>query len=200
MKWQAPGEDFDANPPPPSFEDAEVSRIYVDAGKSEYLDADAKITAKIEDLLATQEGIASGNDVEALFAASDAVAGANCHKTALYLTGKYTREQLFEPYNDDPKTAGHEFIEQNSALYGDPEALQAALRNREFPFRVSFFKPKDGKEFAYHSITVLGLSNKGTLVAFEKKGPYADTPFRYVNALNVIMSYLAENYVVGLEK
>jgi hypothetical protein len=175
-----------------------LTRLYVDSKKKEHVEVKGETAEKIQELLQSQEDIAS-DDIEALLTASDTIAGANCHKTALFLSGDYSKEQLFAPDNDQPETAGHQDIESNSILYPDIEEFQEALAKRTFPYRVSFFKPKDGKPFAYHSITVLGVTNKDVVVAFEKAGPYADTPFRYVNGMDTIMVYLSDGYTPALE-
>lgn len=176
-------------------------KVFVDAGKREYIVIDPHMAHKIEELLHHQAAVISGDDVEQLFAASDHIAGGNCHKTSLYLTDKYTEEQLFAPDNDHPTTAGHEYVEEHSKVFADTEAFERALIEREFPFRISFFKQqKDGTYFAYHSITVLGISNKERLVGFEKEGPYADTPFRYIEVNSTIGQFLAAGYVAGLEE
>jgi hypothetical protein len=176
-----------------------LRRLYVNSNKSEYLEVDSEIGSKIDELLRSQEDVIAGENIEALFSASDKIAGANCHKTALFLTGRYSKEELFAPHNDNPQTAGHDYVEAHSTLYPELEGFQAALASRKFPFRISFFKPKDGKNFAYHSITVLGLTNKNTIVGFEKEGPYADTPFKYINANDTITAYLMRGYTAGLE-
>lgn len=181
-------------------EKLQFKRLFVDADRTEYVDVDPVIGAKAEELLESQEDVVSNDDIAALLETSHEIAGANCHKTALYLTGKYSKEQLFSPDNDNPVTAGHEYIEEHSNVYVDFEKFQSALKDKEFPIRVSFFKDRDGKPFAYHSITILGVTNKGTLVAFEKEGPYADTPFRYRNAMKAIAGHVATGYTAALEK
>lgn len=181
-----------------SREKAPGTRLFVDSRGKESISVDAVTAAKVTELLESQEQVA-GDDIEALLSASDEIAGANCHKTALYLTGRYTKEQLFAPDNDQPETAGHQDIEASSVLYPDLEEFQKALAEREFPYRISFFQDKDGKPFAYHSITMLGVTAKGVVVAFEKAGPYADTPFRYVNGLDFLKLYLINGYTPALE-
>jgi hypothetical protein len=184
-----------------SPEKLKLKRLFVDADRTEYVDVDPIIGAKAEELLESQEDVVSNDDIAALLETSHEIAGANCHKTALYLTGKYSKEQLFSPDNDNPVTAGHEYIEENSNLFSDFESFAAALQaKKEFPIRISFFKDKDGKPFAFHSITILGKSNKGTLVAFEKGGPYADTPFRYRDATKAILRHQELKYTPALEK
>lgn len=183
----------------PGNEITELKRLFVNPDKTEYAEVGPDISRKITDLLKSQEDILS-HDLEALLGAADKIQGANCHKTALFLTGKYSQEQLFAHDNDDPETAGHEFIEAHSTLYKDPGELQRMLKSRKFPFRISFFKPKDGKDFAYHSLTVLGLTNAGRLVGFEKGGPYSDNVFKYIDAMREVSSYLMHGYAMGLEK
>lgn len=181
-----------------------LKRLFVDADRTEYVDVDPVIGAKVEELLESQEDVVRNDDIAALLETSHEIAGANCHKTALYLTGKYSKEQLFSPDNDNPVTAGHEYVEEHSNLYPNLDAFSAELRavveQGKFPIRVSFFKEKDGKPFAFHSITILAKSNKGTLVAFEKGGPYADTPFRYRNATRAIVRHRDLGYTLALEK
>jgi hypothetical protein len=183
-----------------SPENIDTTRLYVDAKKSEYINVDTALAAKVNDLLDSQTAVVSGDDVEDLLSTSDKIAGANCHKTSLYLTGIISKEELFAPGNDDPVTAGHEHVESHSTLYPRSETLEVSLGRKKFPFRVSFFKKRNGKDFAYHSITVLGLTNKGRVVAFEKEGPYADTPFRYVDGIRAIAGHITTGYTPGLEK
>jgi hypothetical protein len=178
-------------------ENPETVRLYVDAAKSEYIDIGVELARKIEDLLESQSDVVSGENIEALLSTGDRIAGANCHKTSLYLTDAISREELFAPDNHDPATAGHEYIEAHTKLYPQSDALQEVLRQKKFPFRVSFFKKRNGKDFAYHSITLLKVSNKGRVVAFEKEGPYADTPFRYVDGIKSIAGHIATGYTPG---
>lgn len=181
-----------------SKENTERERLSIDEKGEEFLDLDIATAQKISYLLESQKDVLS-DDVEELLMAGDKIQGANCHKTALFMTGKISRERLFELNNDDPVTAGHAYVEGHSNLYPDIDRFNAALSQKTFPFRVSFFKSKEGKDFAYHSITVLGMSNKKTLVGFEKEGPYADNPFRYINATEVITAHILHKYIPGLE-
>jgi hypothetical protein len=172
-------------------ESADMMRLYV-----EYVDLPSEVGKKIEELIRDQKGVLPGNDIEAMFSASDKIAGANCHKTSLYLTGHLSRDQLFSPDNTDPKTAGHAYVQERSNLYPAFTGFAIALKKRPFPFRVSFFK----QNFPQHSITVLGVSSKGNLIGFEKEDAYADTPFRYINVTKSIGGHLGLGYVPGLEK
>ena len=174
-------------------------RLYVDSRNSEYVDVGPEEARKIRDLLESQEHVAS-DDVLTMFASSDKIQGANCHKTALYLTGRFTKEQLFAHDNDDPQTAGHEYVEEHSNLFPNLESARSALGRAKFPFRLSFFKEKNGQPFAYHSITILGTSNCDTLVGFEKEGPYADNPFKYIDVVRTMSNYLSRGYSLGIEK
>ena len=140
------------------------------------------------------------DDIRKVLLAGDKIGGANCHKTALFLAGRYSQEQLFSPDNDNPETAGHADIEANSIIYTDPTVFPASLGEKRFPYRVSFFKLRGDKYFAYHSMMVLGVTNKGNVVGFEKAGPYADNPFRYINVAKEITDYLLNGYIAGLEK
>lgn len=175
-----------------------LERLSVNERGDEFVEVEKPIADKIRKLLESQHALAS-HDVEAFFAAADNIQGANCHKTALYLTGEYTESQLFAEDNDNPETAGHFFVEAHTEVFDSLEEAQTQLQNLHFPFRVSFFKPKDGIDFAYHSITLLGNSNKDRLIGFEKEGPYADNRFRYINALSTIVRYASEGYRIGLE-
>lgn len=183
-----------------SLENTEGTRLFVNENKDEYLSVNSKLARKINKLLESQLQVQDVQDVAKLFDASDKIAGANCHKTALFLTGKISEEELFSPDNHDPETAGHSYIETHSQIVPDTKDLQEIMLEKELPFRISFFKKKEGKNFAYHSITILGTTSKGTVVAFEKEGPYADTPFKYVDATNVIAQYLMRGFTAGLEK
>lgn len=183
---------------PLRYELALTTQLFVDAKKTEYVRLPQQTADKIEYLLKEQEGVFSG-DVYHIFAAGDKIQGANCHKTALFLTGKYSEVDLLAYDNDDPKTAGHEYVERNSMLLRDPNIIASVLEEVEVPFRISFFKEKDGKDFAFHSITVIGMSNKDRLIGFEKEGPYPETPFRYINVMSVISKYLMGGYVIGVE-
>lgn len=174
-------------------------KLYVDRKRTEYVAVDPAIAVKIDDLLESQEDMAS-DDIKKMLTTADKIQGANCHKTALFLTGKYSRKQLFSPDNDKPETAGHIDIEADSTIYEDPEAFQTAIRGKQFPFRVSFFKLRNEKMFAYHSIVLLGVTNKGTLVGFEKEAAHADYHFRYIRAMDSIAGYLMNGYSAGLEK
>lgn len=177
-------------PPPP------VERLFVNEARDEYIDVDRATAQKVEFLL--EHNLTGVDDLEALFAQGDKIQGANCHKTALYLTGEYSEEQLLASDNDSPETAGHSYIEGHSNIFSDTKQFEDALRRHAFPFRISFFKDKDGKPFAYHSITVVGVSSKGRLVAFEKEGPYADNPFRYTDASSTLSAYLLRGHSVGI--
>ncbi len=183
----------------PTAEKLQKIKLYVNQSRDQYVNSDAETAEKIDDLLHSQKDINS-DDTHTLLEASDKIQGANCHKTALYLTDKITREDLFEPNNTDPQYAGHEQVEANTELFSSYEEFKNALMRKSFPVRISFFKPKDGKEnYAHHSITILGFSNKKTLIGFEKAGPYSDTPFRYINALKAIHSKKVLGYTPGIE-
>lgn len=174
-------------------------RLYLTEDQAEYVDAPLYVADKIETLLDSQKNIVAGDDIEQLLLESHQVAGANCHKTALFLTGENTAEQLWAPDNDNPQTAGHEYVERHSKLFPDSDALSRGLTKQTFPYRISFFKRKKNGFFADHSITLIGISNKGTLIGFEKMGPYADTPFKYINAMKSITAYLSNSYIAGLQ-
>jgi hypothetical protein len=175
-----------------------LERLPINERGDEFIEVEKPLANKINKLLESQQALAS-HDVEAFFEAADNIQGANCHKTALYLTGEYTESQLFAKDNDNPETAGHFFVEAHTEVFDSLEEAQTHLQNLHFPFRISFFKPKDGIDFAYHSITLLGTSNKDRLIGFEKEGPYADNRFRYINALSTIVRYAGEGYRIGLE-
>jgi len=182
-----------------SAEDIDFEDLYVDSKHSEYVVVNTETKAQILELLDSQKDVIKNDDIEALFLASEKVAGANCHKTSLFLTNKYSKEQLFSPDNDHPSTAGHEYVESHSKLYPTFSDLSSLVASKIPPFRISFFKDENGKPLADHSITILGNSNKGTLIGFEKKGPYADTLFKYIDATKVIKRYLARGYILGVE-
>lgn len=183
------------------MEEAAGEKLYVNEKGDEYVEVAPETGEKIRMLLESQKDIGAHHDLHALFASADQIAGANCHKTALFLTGRYTKDQLFSPDNDRPETAGHADIEAGSVLYKNLNKFHNALAEKEFPYRVSFFKRNERGEFEpRQSVTVLGLSNKGRVVGFEKGGPYGDTVFRYVNALHSISFHLKRGYAAALEK
>lgn len=175
----------------------DVMGLFVNENKTESVTVNKAIGEKINELLQRQEKVAS-HDIEILLGGAEDIQGANCHKTALYLMGDISLDDLLHPDNTDPETAGHETVENNSTIYEDHEKLN--LNKKSFPFRVSFFKKKEGKYFAFHSITVLGITNKDRLLGFEKEGPYSDNPFRFIDVKNTLVAYLTKGYVVGLEK
>jgi len=183
----------------PRGESLKKERVYVSENKEQYIDIEPETAGKVETLLKSQEDVRS-HDIEAVFKTSDKIQGANCHKTALYLTDQASLDDLFEPNNTDPQYAGHEQVEANTKLFTSYDDFKNALMREKFPIRISFFKPKDGKEnYAHHSITILGFSNKKTLVGFEKAGPYPETPFRFVNALKLISKQKRFGYTPGIE-
>lgn len=189
LESHEPSARTEAQPPP-------AERLFVNEARSEYVDVDPATAEKVEHLL--EHNLTDIDDLEAMFAQGDKIQGANCHKTALYLTGDYSEAQLLASDNDSPETAGHSYIEEHSHIFSDTKQFEDALRRHAFPFRISFFKDKDGKPFAYHSITVIGVSSKGRLVAFEKEGPYADNPFRYTDASSTLSAYLLRGHSVGI--
>ena len=112
-------------------------RRFVNRARDEYVDMDPVIARKVDYLLRQNIDVRSSS-VEHIFALGDKIQGANCHKTAPFLTGEFSESQLFAPDNDNPETAGQSYIEQHSHIFADSEDIEEALTKHTFPFRVSF--------------------------------------------------------------
>lgn len=179
---------------------------------SEYIDIEKSFLAKMQDLLAHNPD--HTDDVHDFFNDAESVAGANCHKTALYLTGKMSREDLFAHTNHDVETAGHVYVaaEQNTTIIPrisnlqDRDATERYVKNiflefskKELPFRVTFFTKERNGFFPQHSVTVFAVSNKGNWYGFEKEDAYSDKPFQDIDMGKILLKQIVNGLYVGIE-
>ncbi len=183
-----------------------IKRIYITPDKAEWIDLQSSIYEKISYLLKKQPNEEDKhNDIVNYFNSADAIQGANCHKTALFLTGKIDDKQLFHPDNTDIKKAGHYFVSslENTTLHPEInsfEELAEKLKNINYPIRITFFKvSKNQKYMPIHSVTILGITNKGKLLGFHKEDAYADNPFEFINIAELSTVYLTHNHIIGIE-
>lgn len=187
------------------------TRVYPnkESDPTEYLDVENELLKKMRDLLAQNPD--TNDHVHDFLADAEAVSGANCHKTAFYLTNKMTREELFAPTNHDIKTAGHIEVASRAHTNMLPpldddhveryiQQLFAQFARMQLPFRITFFAPHEQGLFPKHSITVFGVTNKNNWHGFEKEDAYADNHFQDVNVENVITWYLTTGHRIGIEK
>jgi hypothetical protein len=180
-------------------------RVFLDSEKTEWMDIDSALLGKMRMLLRMQPDSAA--DIEHFFERADAIQGANCHKTSLFLTGKISLDALFAHTNHDPRTAGHIYVsnEDNTAMVQEDLSIEQKLGwyvvGKKFPLRITFFKKETtGGQSAVHSVTIIGVTNKGHLKGFEKKDAYADHPFQDVDIADILSYYFGKGYLLGVER
>jgi len=189
------------------------TRVYPhkDIDPNEYVDIQDTLLEQVRDLLKRNPDHA--DHVHDIFEDAESIAGANCHKTALYLTGHITRDELFAHTNHDVSTAGHAYVVSQERTRILPSVstnnertlkvflkqLYSEFKKRTPPFRITFFSQEKGGVFPQHSITVLAESNRGHWYGFEKKDAYGDHPFQDVLIEEALLRYLVNGHRIGIE-
>lgn len=118
---------------------------------------------------------------------------ANCHKTALFLTGDLDIEQLKTGKLDNPRTSGHGQI-KNEILEGKGDTFMFIDDLVEYigdkSFRVTILLNKDNHRLIpTHTFLILGKSNQGKTICFEKVGPQLTQGFKLRELDHVVQSY-----------
>jgi hypothetical protein len=147
--------------------------------------------------------------VEDIFTDADKIQGANCHKTALFLTGEIGWNELFDATNHDVDEAGHVHVLEHTNIFrkkGDVDVqmqiVERHIQKRPLPVRLTLFeRVNETQYFPKHSVTITGIVPGGIWNGFEKVDAHANDPFQKVNAYIEVLNYLVEdNHYVGIEK
>ncbi len=183
-----------------------MERLYITKDKQEWVDIDQALLEKMRLLRKMQPDPSQvHNDIHGYFNSADNIQGANCHKTALYLTGKITEEELFAHTNHDLETAGHVFVasSENTEMLPKETTVEGVIKKLKqctLPVRVTFFAKYGDKILSKHSITIIGVTNKGQFKGFEKEDTYAEDPFQDVDVRTIVSEFLNTGHMVGIEK
>ena len=181
-----------------------LTKVFVDDEKTEWIYIEQTLLEKMRLLRRIQPN--PEDDAETFMRKAYGVRGANCHQTSLYLMGKLTLDELLALTNHDIETAGHKEVvsEENTQILSHADTateFAQALEGRKPPIRVTFFRTEpDGSLYPVHSITVIGITNKGHIIGFEKMSAKGDHPFHDIDVLANLTAYLAKGKVVGIGK
>ncbi len=184
-----------------------MERLYITKDKQEWVDIDQALLEKMRLLRKMQPDPSQVHgDMHGYLKSAEDVQGANCHKTALFLTGKISKDDLFAHTNHDEETAGHAFVasvENTNILpqVNTVKDLASRLAERPLPVRITFFKSQPNAEpFPVHSVTIIGITNEGRLLGFEKEDAYADKPFHDIDVGERLAIFIASGHSVGIGK
>lgn len=182
-------------------EAVKMRRVQPFEDSNEWMDIPARLAVRMRMLLRVQP---NPTNMDQYFQKAEFVKGANCHKTSLYLTNKIPFRALFAHSNDTAETGGQVYVHAHSRIARrevSPEnIIDKYVKGHTLPVRVSFFKKSGLHDYLpVHSITIVGHTNKGRWVAFEKEDAYADTPFHYSDALARMQEYHDVGGYIGIE-